>query len=177
MINSKLDTGCNRLFALLLLSVSQFQTVSPNWLANSRSFDIASSAVSIDGKTAKKTSCASMPFNPPCSTQPEKRCFAALGGFFLNCGKQKHVMLRWILKNDNVVSWNFERGVPILFFSWNDIHFHNQKGGFQNPWNPPLATPLNFHFAPPKPPFGCLLGFPKTPLNLIFFLKCRQFFA
>ena len=59
MINSELDTTCNRLFALLLLSVSQFQAVSPNWSANSRSFDIASSALSIDGKSAKKTSCAS----------------------------------------------------------------------------------------------------------------------
>ena len=59
MINSKLDTACNRLFALLLLSVSQFQGVSPNWSANSHSFDIASSALSIDGKSGMKTSCAS----------------------------------------------------------------------------------------------------------------------
>ena len=36
----------------------------------------------------------------------------------------------------------FRRGVSILFSSWNNIHFHNPKGGFQNPWNPPLATPL-----------------------------------
>ena len=59
MITSKLDTACNRLFALLLLSVSQFQAISPNWSANSRLFHIASSALSIDGKSAKKTPCAS----------------------------------------------------------------------------------------------------------------------
>ena len=36
----------------------QFRAVSLNWFANSRSFDIAYSTLSIDGKSAKKTSCA-----------------------------------------------------------------------------------------------------------------------
>ena len=40
--------------------------------------------------------------------------------------------LLFLFKNENVVSRNFERGVPILFSSWNDIHLHNPKGRFQN---------------------------------------------
>ena len=37
-----LNTTCNELFALLLLSVYQFQVVSSNWFANNRLLDIAS---------------------------------------------------------------------------------------------------------------------------------------
>ena len=52
-----LDTTCSGLFALLLLSVYQFQIVSSNWFANGRWIDIAFSALSIDGKFEKKISC------------------------------------------------------------------------------------------------------------------------
>ena len=104
-----------------------------------------------------------MPFNPPCSTQAEQRCFASLGGFVLNYDKAKScwfphcrllytgvshdpsnlctiiVFLNWfsfdLLQKRKSSLAEFLKGVPIRFSSWNNIHFHNPKGGFQNSWN------------------------------------------
>ena len=59
IMNSKLDTVCNTIGCLpcyCKLSVCRFQAVSPNWFTNSCSFDIASGALSTDGKRAQKTS-------------------------------------------------------------------------------------------------------------------------
>lgn len=39
-----------------------------------------------------------------------------------------------------------ERGVPIIFSSWNNSHVRSPKGGSQNPWNPPLRLAYINHF-------------------------------
>ena len=43
-----------------------------------------------------------------------------------------------------ISSRGISKGGFRYFFLLNNIHFHNPKGGFQNPWNPPLATPLQW---------------------------------
>ena len=115
IMNSTLCNACNKPFALILLSVSQFQAVSPNWFSNSRSFDIASSALSIDRKRAKKTSCAA--------------CLST------------HCVLH---KSRNVVSKRFlrfgEYSIEIIAI----VITQTGVGGgtFRNPWNPLLTKPV-----------------------------------
>jgi len=40
-------------------------------------------------KSVKKNFTSLVPFNPPCSTQAEQRCFNGIADFFLNYGKRE----------------------------------------------------------------------------------------
>ena len=97
-----------------------------------------------------------------CNLQYSMRCIFKLI-FFCSSSKTK-------IWSSGISKW----GVPIRFSSWDNIHFHYPKGGFQNPWNPPLATPLH-RTIPAESPAGTRCYWKQINMAVLYIKTSMSF--